>query len=298
MGLLRCDALLGCVDNGAARQCNNNASIRLGTTCIDAAVERNGDLVRVSAFRPGPDAPCLECAWSSDSYTNLDQSIPCQPRAAAPPTRAPAALGALAASLGVLEVRKVLAGHWNDVAVGRQITISARYHAHYDTLIRRNPDCRCDHAVWPVTPLDCDPSQLTVERALSLGPSASRDEARQLSVEGQTFVRRLACTRCGRSRTMLRLQRRLTTRQQVCCRCCQRSMASVSFDELPALQGSSLTPDLAGRTLGELGFLPGDIFSVRADDQVRHYEIQGGLTLPAQRRRANQAAHDTVEAST
>src|SRR5439155_23871873 len=103
LGLLRGAVLLACLDSRAARRSVNTAVWRLGMPWIDAGVLADGLLARVNVYLPGPDQPCLECAWEERDYEALEQEYPCAGQGVAPATNAPSALGALAASLQALE---------------------------------------------------------------------------------------------------------------------------------------------------------------------------------------------------
>ena len=111
LGRLRADAILACVDSRAARQYLNQAARRLGVPLIDAGVQSDGWLARVSVFRSAPDCACLECGWDQTDYDAIEQTYPCHPGGEEPaPTNAPAHLGALAAALQVIELQRLLDG--------------------------------------------------------------------------------------------------------------------------------------------------------------------------------------------
>ena len=93
LGLLRADALLGCVDSRAARQTLNEATRRLGVAWIDAGVQGTGWLARVSVYPPDARAACLECGWDQRDYDLLEQAYPCTPGARVPPPTRPVGAG-------------------------------------------------------------------------------------------------------------------------------------------------------------------------------------------------------------
>jgi adenylyltransferase/sulfurtransferase len=109
LGQLRADIILACLDSRTARQYVNQAAWRLGVLWIDSGVEGRGLLARVNVYVPGPDTPCLECAWDEQDYEALEQTYPCQGETGEPaPTNASSSLGALAASLQAIECQKLL----------------------------------------------------------------------------------------------------------------------------------------------------------------------------------------------
>ena len=83
-GLLNADVILTGLDSKASRCAVNLIAWRLGIPWIDAAVQADGLLARISVFRPGPNGSCLECAWDARDYATLEQRHLCQPDADAP----------------------------------------------------------------------------------------------------------------------------------------------------------------------------------------------------------------------
>ncbi len=126
LGLLRADAILGCLDNRGTRRFLNQAAQWLRVGCyIDAGVEPTSMLARVNVYRPGNAQPCLQCAWSDADYALLDAVHPCQRNGKGRgANNVPSALGLLAASLQLIELQKVLSNRWNEALVGKQVTLS------------------------------------------------------------------------------------------------------------------------------------------------------------------------------
>ena len=271
LGMLRADVVLTCLDSRGARSYVNEVVRRLGVAWwVDAGVERNDLLARVNVYRP--DSPCYECSWGDAEYELPDQAYPCGGPA---PTDAPSALGALAASLQALELHKILAGEWAETAAGKQITISAAHHTHYVTSLHLNPGCRCPHDAWTIEPLDATPDQITIGEALGL------DEARAgstcgggLRVSGKSFIRRMRCRPCGRWRSELCLDGRLSPQQRTCDRCGEALVVG-GFDRIERLGPDVLGPADFARSLRSVGFQPGDVFTIERGGHEGHYEIGG-----------------------
>jgi adenylyltransferase/sulfurtransferase len=121
-GLLKCDLIVSCLDSRAARQHVNEIAWRLGIPWIDCGVLGSQDLVRVGAYIPVKDSPCLECAWDHDEYAVLEQEYLCGAGGGSGyPTMASSALGALAASLMAIEIAKLLHGDVAESVAGRQM---------------------------------------------------------------------------------------------------------------------------------------------------------------------------------
>jgi adenylyltransferase/sulfurtransferase len=276
LGRLRGDVILACVDNRAARQYLNQAARHLGVPLIDAGVHADGMLARVSIFRPEASSACLECAWSQRDYDAIEQAYPCQPEGApaAPPTGAPAHLGALAAALQAVECQRLLAGAAGP-AGSHEIVVDANSHKTLATRYLRNPECRlANHEPWRIRRLEQGPEDLTAAEAVGLGASTGTPVAGRLRIEGQPFVTRLRCLTCGAQVPTLRLRCRLSNRDRTCKVCRGRLEAaasdivsSLSLDELPG-------PDRS-RSLRALGLDAHDIFAVEIRGTTHHCELRG-----------------------
>jgi adenylyltransferase/sulfurtransferase len=271
LGLLRADLILACLDSRRPRQAVNEAAWRLGVPWIDAGVLAAGSLARVTVYEPGPDLPCLECAWSDADYRALEQAYPCDgavDRSVAPPTGAPTELGALAAALQAVEGRKLLTGA-DRLRAGAELVIDAAHHRHYVTAARRNPRCLFDHAVWAIEPLSSAPRSVTVGQVLALvnGPPAER----HLRVAGDWFARRLSCVDCGWARPTLRLASRLPAALR--CRRCGGPLARSGHGLAAEIGMEEVGEGGLTRTLGSLGVEPGDVLTVSGAEAERHVEL-------------------------
>jgi molybdopterin/thiamine biosynthesis adenylyltransferase len=248
LGRLRGAAILACLDSRAARREVNRAAWRLGQPWIDAGVQGEGLLARVTVHVPAPGAPCLECGWSDEDYAALDTAYPCRPpRAAA--TGAPAALGALAASLQALECRKLLDGD-PALAAGRRVLLDARHHGCTSTRVPRTPSCLFDHETWRIEP-----------RPL-FGLARGLPAAATVEIEGRRFLRRLVCPSCGTARETFRLERLVPRALRACPRCGTAMEAPGFFQEARA--------SLSSRPLG---LLRGDVVTVRTGEEALHVEL-------------------------
>jgi len=268
LGLLRADAILGCLDNRTARRFLNQAAQWLRAGCyIDAGAEPSAMLARVNVYRPGDDQPCLQCAWSDSDYARLETVYPCRRDAnGGGGNNVPSVLGILAAGLQMIELEKVAAGRWENALVGRQVTFCAHPHKLHVTRFDRNPACRCEHAAWSISTLK-SPDGCTIDDLLKTTGGET------LTVEGNSLARTLVCEACGRRRRVLRLERRLERRQQIC-RHCKKRMISVGFDQIPTLSRENLARRERGATLRNVGFLSGDIIAIRIGDDLRRFELQ------------------------
>jgi molybdopterin/thiamine biosynthesis adenylyltransferase len=262
LGAWRADLIVACPDSRAARQAVNERAWRLGVPWVDAGVLGSEWLARVNVYAPAAGAPCLECAWSAEDYRLLEQQYPCGGAAQFPPPNgASSALGALAAAMLALECRKMLGGESERAAIGRQVTLNARWHQWSVTSFRRNPHCRFDHATWQVQPLRCDTREMRLADLLAHGGTAR--------VSGHRFVRRLVCPGCGREKRLFHLESSLDPGLRRCA-ACGLGMAAPGFDIVETLSGG-LPQAVLALTLAEAGLRYGDF--VQVGDH--HLEISG-----------------------
>ncbi|MDQ2974752.1 MAG: ThiF family adenylyltransferase [Acidobacteriota bacterium] len=278
LGRLRADLILACLDTRGARQYVNQAAWRLGMPWIDAGVEAGGLLARINVYLPGPDNPCLECAWDHRDYDALEQTYPCVDFVEeAFPTNAPSSLGALAASLQAIECEKLLTGRIGRVAVSQQVLIDAAHHKHYVTAFRRNPYCRfSNHQVWSIEKLDRRAGELTIGQALGLGRCGTpgQKDSPGLRVEGKRFVRKLICGGCGRTKSLLCLKTSLRASQQTCA-VCGHALVTAGPDLLERLNATVLSQRQLGRTLASIGIRRGEVLSIGDRSGETHFEICG-----------------------
>lgn len=261
LGSLRADVILTALDSRRSRQCVNEIAWRLGVTWCDSGVRPEELLARVAAYCPGQETPCIECAWSDSDYAQIEQLYPCQDAATeTAPTNAPSCLGALAAAMQALECRKILEGHFDRVAAGRQVAIDAQWHRHYVTRYRRNPGCRFDHRSWQIEKLVCRLDRFTVQDALRLGD--------RIEVDRMPFVTRLTCPGCGFDRSILFLAPALPPASRQCAGC-GTVMTATGFDLLERLHGQ-LPRRILRRSLQSVGLRDGDVFHA---GNGKHYEI-------------------------
>ncbi len=277
LGALRGDVVLGCLDNDLTRQFVSEAAWRLGVPYVDAAVRNDGLLARTSVYAPGPGAPCLQCGWSPEQYIALETRHPCSDADAnVPPTRSPSFLGSLAASLQVIECAKLLEGNFDRAIVGKQVLIDADFQKHYLTRLPYNDNCRFDHRIWEIEPLDRDPSQITLGDALALGGDGSSGNSRlAFAFRPQVFFRkRFSCPACKFSIERVGLREALPT-HPACERCGEATQEEI-VGIVPELAAGSLDPSLFAHSMVSIGFRKGDVFTVTGADGPRRFEIGGG----------------------
>jgi molybdopterin/thiamine biosynthesis adenylyltransferase len=275
LGTLRGDVILACLDSRRARLEVNQAAWRLGVPWINAGVAGGDLLVRIQTFVPSPDAACLECAWDQSDYDAVEQSYSCHMDGSAAPTNAPSSLGALAASLQVVECAKLLAGETDQALVGRDLMMDARHHRQFVTTFRRNPACRMpDHDSWEIGKLAAPASRLQLRALLVVGDAdgGTGDEV-MFGVAGQRIALRLTCQRCGVARHIFRLERAL--RRGPACRRCGTRLQVSGFDLRDVAPLSAAPRRSLDVPLSRLGVQPGDVISLTTPSADTRYEIGG-----------------------
>lgn len=276
LGALRGNVILGCLDNNSARQVVSEAAWHLGVPFLDAGVRNDGLLARVNVYVPGPNAPCMQCAWDSRHYLSLEQEYPCDGADTAPPaTRSPSFLGSLAASLQAVECSKLLEGDLEHAAEGKQVLIDACFHRHYLTRLPFNERCRFDHQVWEIERLGQDPGQMTLGQALALAGNGSSEGNRlAFSFRPRVFVRKtFSCPSCLDVNERIGLREALPA-HLTCERCGERTEEEI-VGITPELDADALPPSVLGQSMVSIGFRPGDVFSVTSPGRARRFEISG-----------------------
>jgi molybdopterin/thiamine biosynthesis adenylyltransferase len=277
LGRLRGDVLLGCVDSKAARRTLNTIAARLAIPFyLDAGVNGDALLARLSVYRPSLETPCSECEWDEIDYSTAEQELPCAgSERSAVATNAPSSLGALAATLQALECRKILTGA-ADVAADHEIVVGAGTHRMLVSTLTRNPRCRFDHGRWDIQPLGASVDACSVAEALERGRrTLDTAEPVALAVPGQLFATRLSCLPCRSARTIAPyLFARLGPVAAVC-PTCAGALELGGFDARDELVASELAPDLLQSPLGALGLRPGDVIRVSDRQRNAYFECGG-----------------------
>jgi molybdopterin/thiamine biosynthesis adenylyltransferase len=274
---LRSDVILAGLDSRAARRHVHEVAWRWGTTLIDAGVDAGGLLARVNVNTPGPESPCMECAWEQADYDALEQRYVCQPgNNVLTATNAPAELGALAAALVATECRKLLAGDVATTLAGRQVLHDLRHHKQYVTAFRCNRACRFDHETWNRDEMRTASLHWTLGQVKSWAEELSGHAAGTLKCFGRSWTRKLACAGCGcQTGDVLCLADPLPTPLQTCT--CRLSMAPVGFHTSYELDLEDLAPADKARSLSELGMRPGDVIELDDRETIMRAVVARGF---------------------
>ncbi|MBN2507574.1 MAG: ThiF family adenylyltransferase [Verrucomicrobia bacterium] len=277
LGLFRSvDVVLAALDSKRARCAVNEAAFRAGVPWLDGGVSNLG-LARVTVFIPGA-GPCYECQLGEADYAS-ETVFPCAPADAPPSSQSPAYLGAMAAALEAAELSRLMTQGPDPALAGREVLLDCTSHRLLVSRVRARRDCRFDHEIFRVRPLNGGLRGTTVGDVLRRGrrpPGAENGVA--LSVPGKWFARRLACA-CGASRPVLRLKDRLQP-PHLACRRCGGVMRPVGFDLTDRLEAAALGPAARRRSLASLGLVAGDVITIRRGARAWHYELRNGEPMP------------------
>lgn len=278
--MLRADVILAALDSLRARTVVNEIATRLAVPWVDTGVEPDGRLARVSVYRPDSDGPCMECGLTDAHYETMHHTLPCAGDSSnartgeAPSTRAPAYLGALAASLAAAECERLLAGDIDESLAGRELVVSARYHTHFVTNLGRNPRCRFDHSTWRPEKLVARPHDISVGQVLDGrlldGRPDGSDTRVELRVEPHRFVTKTRCGRCYNVGDALFLSGRPGNTP---CAVCGGSRVPQHFYTLDRLTADALPDHFRRQSLADVGLQRGDLFSISAGTAERHFEL-------------------------
>jgi molybdopterin/thiamine biosynthesis adenylyltransferase len=270
LGMMRADVIVGCLDSRLARQAINRIAFRLGVPLIDTGVSADEMLARMSLHVPGRRASCLECSWSERDYELIEHQYGCDGQlSSAPSTGAPAALGALAASLAALECQKLMAGGPGQWIVGKKILLSAAWHRHYVTDVPHNRACKFDHLTWGIEHVR---SMRTVRDLVRLvRPSSNAGASISIGLEGRHWIRQLQCPDCGRQRETLCMEGRLPERLATCrCGRAMMAMGALCPSRLALAELEDARPD---RPIESIGLRKLDVLSISNGQRDRHVQI-------------------------
>jgi molybdopterin/thiamine biosynthesis adenylyltransferase len=281
------DVILAAVDSKRSRQVINEIARRLNIPWIDSGVEADRLLARVTVYFPEREAACGECRMTPEMYEDLETSYPCNPDAGTPAaTNAPSSLGALAASLLIIECTKVLAGETRYDGSGYEVFMEADYHNVYPAKLQANTECRLsEHLTGSIKPpegfetrsIDSTLGELLRSDVSEGASTDSQDDAPRLRVVNQRFATHLTCTDCGHRRGYVKLSVSLKNDGSYKCDRCGGEMVATGFDTLDELDGANLSAATASRTLRSVGIRDGDVVCLsRSKEQPRYVVTLNG----------------------
>ena len=192
-------------------------------------------------------------------------------------TSTSAELGALAASLQAVELRKLLTkSATNSELVSAQLMLDTMTYERHLARFEYSKHCRFDHTTWDIEAMDMQPDKNTIA---DLFDAVDADSDSTIRLEGHSFASYLDCLKCGRRSSIgLSLYARLNSDIRQCG--CGGRMYSTGYFSFEALRKSDLSRANLNLTLARLGFRYGDVISVGGTSGTeRHIEIGEGTNV-------------------
>ena len=235
------DKVILCLDHDGARQIAAERAWWMGGTLFDVAVNGQAGLARVNRIVRGPGMACLECGWSPEQYAKLPVRNSCRRIL---PTRAPAALGAFAASLAATSLFSPASDDFNT-----EIVSSPGAGEMWLTKLTENGNCRFNHRAPTVECLN------RFDFSQGAGQLLDSLQTASLEVPGFTFATSARCSGCGSENETLLLDRSVN----LSCDQCARAMETLPFHSRVVIRREDITARHAAATLTAMGLRPGDV---------------------------------------
>jgi molybdopterin/thiamine biosynthesis adenylyltransferase len=281
-------AVFSNLDGQAARRWVVERAWEFGVPVIDCGVQADGRLVRVTAYVPEFELPCVLCPLDTAGGGIFEQTYPCagdEPLVSPARTGAPAWLGAMAASLQMAEFEKIVRPGPGRLLAGAELLVDVRFHQQSVSAIPRNPACPFHHRPLMIERLESAPGDLSVARAFALAlppgtptggnlPRFLRGTNMSLTVPTKQFVQTMQCGACDHHQDLLRLRHRLRERDRACPRGHGR-MLPTPHDIADRVHAASLAGKLS-QSLFSLGFRTGERFTISGQYGERHFLLRCG----------------------
>jgi len=266
------DLIIAGLDNREARLWINRAAWKVGRPWIDGAIEGINGVARV--FLPN-QPPCYECTLGETDWAILNRRMSCnlllheaQPQGRVPTTPT---ISSVIAGIQVQELVKVL--HGLPTLAGKGYVFEGLQHTSYVTQYTENPDCMSHASLENIVELSECSSEITLAELMRRGQEYLG--ASETVIEfSRDIVRRLRCPRCGATEELFAPVGSVD-RSRGRCSVCSRDSAEPQMRIVDLLTGYRGEPELAGRTLDQLGLPLFDVFTVRSNDSEVNYLIAG-----------------------
>ena len=298
LGRWRGALVAGCLDSLHARQALGERAWRVGSAFLDAGVNPESGLARVTCYLPGPVRPCFACGLDDRDYEALGAVHPCAGPVAVPATHGSFALGGLAASWLALECDRLLRGRPDPSLAGREVLLETRAGRLLVSRRYRNSACRFDHRSWTITPfagLTLDNSLADAlrlagdlvgshrpfpERLNGKDPGGARHNGKgrmmprsagvTFRLPGQRLAKALHCPACGAMAERFQVVGRIGP--QTCPRCGTGALVVVGFKVVDCVD-CHLPAALLRQPLRRVGFRAGDVLAVESGRRTCYLQI-------------------------
>jgi adenylyltransferase/sulfurtransferase len=260
------DLILGGLDNREARLWINRAAWKVNRPWIDGAIEGINGVARV--FLPG-QPPCYECTLGETDWAILDRRMSCNlllhepnPQGRTPTTPT---ISSIIGGIQAQEAVKTL--HHLPTLAGQGFVFEGLHHTSYKVDYTENPDCMSHYTLDRIVSLPQRSSDLSLGQLLERGRA---DLATQQAVVefSRDIIHQLICPSCGRTEEVFAPVGSISYQQGHCPH--DNTMRVVQ-----TLSGYKGEPELAHRTLDQLGLPLYDIFTIRSLDSEISYCLTG-----------------------
>lgn len=266
------DLIIAGLDNREARLWINRAAWKVGRPWIDGAIEGINGVARV--FLPN-QPPCYECTLGETDWAILNRRMSCnlllheaQPQGRVPTTPT---ISSVIAGIQVQELVKVL--HGLPTLAGKGYVFEGLQHTSYVTQYTENPDCMSHAPLENIVELSESSSEITLAELMRRG--REHLGAGETVIEfSRDIIWRLRCPRCGATEDIFSPVGSVDFNRGRC-PACSHDSAEPQMRIVDLLTGYRGEPELASRTLNQLGLPLFDVFTVRSNDSEVNYLIAG-----------------------
>jgi len=266
------DLILAGLDNREARLWINRAAWKVNRPWIDGAIEGINGVARV--FLPG-QPPCYECTLGETDWAILNRRMSCNlllhepnPQGRTPTTPT---ISSIIGGIQAQEAVKTL--HGLPTLAGKGYVFEGLHHTSYVTTYTENPECMSHDTLETIIQLPQASSEITLADLMLRGRADL--SAEEVVVEfSRDVIHKLICPRCNEEEDIFAPVGAIDrTRGQ--CPSCSANTSEPQMRIVRTLTGFHGEPELAARTLDNLGLPLFDIFTVRSADSEISYCING-----------------------
>lgn len=272
------DLILAGLDNREARLWINRAAWKVNRPWVDGAIEGINGVARV--FLPG-QPPCYECTLGETDWALLERRMSCnlllqepaiQGRVPTTPT-----ISAIIGGIESQEAVKFL--HGLETLSGKGFIFEGLRHSSYLIEYTQNPDCLSHYTLPSIVQLSRRSTDMTLEQLLARGRVDLGAEEAVIEFSRE-IIYKLVCPHCGSEEELFVPVGRVTRDQGRC-------PADGRMRAVHTLSGYRGEPELASRTLDQLGLPLFDIFTARSLESEISYclaedapAVLGPLAVP------------------
>jgi len=270
------DLILAGLDNREARLWINRAAWKVNRPWVDGAIEGINGLARV--FLPG-QPPCYECTLGETDWAILNRRMSCnlllhdpEPQRHVPTTPT---ISSIIGGIQVQEAVKLL--HGLPALGGKAYVFEGLNHTSYAVQYTENRDCISHTTFDTIIELGAASREVTLEDLARRGRQDLR--ASNVVVEfSRDIICGLDCPRCGVQEEIFVPVGSIDRGRGICPHCTSADTGQ-QVRIVRTLTGYRGEPELANRTLDQLGLPLFDIFTVRSAEQEIGYCLGGDASV-------------------